>query len=200
MRAQSLQEQCKNVSTIFLQLRFKHQTLVFWSFSCDTLLNISQTSLGTTSESIFLWRFSFQGRGREGLKNLFPTNQFFFGPPPHTFTGGTKTEQPCGDNSQMWGSHNKTDSTNCLSKTCSAITYGSNTPDQRARGKETAFISSWQSLFLICIFQLDEFLIAERRFSISRVSTGRPALHRYNIYKHIYIYIYKYLYLTYSAS
>jgi hypothetical protein len=57
----------------------------------------------------------------------------------------------------MWGSHNKTDSTNCLSKTCSAITHGSNTPDQRARGKETAFIPSWQLSLLICIFHFSKF-------------------------------------------
>ena len=129
MRAQSLEEQCKHVSTQFLQLRSKRYLLclgspVFALFP-EASLNFKQTNqtsnifipLDFISECLFVWHFSHQGWGREGLKKPFFNQPFLFGHPPFPFfLGGAPTEHPCIDNSHPWDSNQKTDSYNCLTK------------------------------------------------------------------------------------
>ena len=101
MRAQSLEEQCKNISTQFLQLRSKRYLLclgspVFALFP-EASLNFNQTNqtsnifipLDFISECLFVWHFSHQGWGREGFKKPFFNQPFLFGPPSLSlFLGG----------------------------------------------------------------------------------------------------------------
>ena len=104
-----------------------------------------------------MWRFTYQGWGREGLKNLFFHQPFLFGPPSQTLCWrGTPTEQPCGDNSQKWDSHNKTDSSNCLQHMLSK-TYGASEREENRQLSIRAPSTVLNLSFSCCVFDFWRF-------------------------------------------
>ena len=71
---------------------------------------------------------------------------------------GTPTEQHCGDNSQMWDSHTKTVSSNCLQPMLSK-TYGANAPDTQSARKNRQLSICASAIILIqiscCVWLFD---------------------------------------------
>ena len=100
MRAQSLEEQCKNISTQFLQLRSKRYLLCLGSPFLLCFLKLPSTSNKQTKPQTFLFPlisylniyscgiFHIKGEVGKGFKNLSSTNHFFSAHPPFPFFGG----------------------------------------------------------------------------------------------------------------